>query len=258
MSRNKFVAGNWKMFTTTATARELASAVVRGLGTDDRITVAVCPPFPYLLPVAEVLRGSRILLGAQNMYPAREGAFTGEVSPSMLLDVGCRCVIVGHSERRHVLSESDDIIHAKVEVGISAGLRVILCVGETLIQRERGETEAVLDGQLMSALAGVAPDALEQITIAYEPVWAIGTGRNASPEQAEQAHAFLRGRIAKLYGEKVAQEVLIQYGGSVKSDNAASLMAQPDVDGALVGGASLKADQFLAIAAAGAAAGRPA
>lgn len=250
MPRKKFIAGNWKMYTTTARARELAAAVVRGVGQDDRVTVAVCPPFPYLLAVADVLRGSRVLLGAQNAYPAAEGAFTGEVSPAMLLDAGCRYVILGHSERRHIIGESDEFIHRKVDASLAAGISVILCVGETLQQREREETEAVLDGQLTSALNGIAQTHLDRVVIAYEPVWAIGTGRNATPEQAQQAHAFLRGRCAELFGEAAAERLLIQYGGSVKPENAASLMGQPDVDGALVGGASLRADSFLAIVAA--------
>jgi triosephosphate isomerase len=252
MPKKKFVAGNWKMYTTAAMARELATAVIRGVRKDDRVTVAVCPPFPYLLPVAEALRGSNVLLGAQNLYPVKEGAFTGEVSPSMLLDAGCRYVIIGHSERRHVLGESDEFIQRKVQAALTAGLSVILCVGETLQERERNETERVLDRQLTSGLQGLSREQVAGLVIAYEPVWAIGTGRNATPEQAQEAHAFLRRRLAELTDEKTAQAVLIQYGGSVKPENAAGLLWQPDVDGALVGGASLKADQFLAIVAAAA------
>lgn len=249
MPRKKFVAGNWKMYTTAAGARDLATAVVKGLGQKDTVTVAVCPPFPYLLPVAEALRGSRVLLGAQNVYPANEGAFTGEVSPAMLLDVGCRYVIVGHSERRHVLGESDEFIQRKAQAALTAGISVILCVGETLQERERDETEKVLDRQLSSGLQGLPREQLDRLVIAYEPVWAIGTGRNATPDQAQAAHAFLRRRLAQLVDEKTAQSVLIQYGGSAKPENVASLLSQPDVDGALVGGASLKPDLFLAIIA---------
>jgi triosephosphate isomerase len=245
--RKKFIAGNWKMFTTAATARQLAAAVVGGLGGDDRVTVAVCPPFPYLLPVAETLRGSPVGLGAQNLYPEKEGAFTGEVSPTMLTDVGCRYVIVGHSERRHKLGESDAFIHRKVHAGLAAGLTVILCVGETLEEREAGATEAVLERQVPSGLAGVSGDALARVVIAYEPVWAIGTGRNATPEQAQAAHAFIRGRVAGICGAEPAGRLTIQYGGSVKAENVPSLLHQPDVDGALVGGASLQAESFLAI-----------
>jgi triosephosphate isomerase len=235
------------MYTTDSGAVELAAAIVQGLGSEDRVSVAVCPPFPYLSKVAEVLRGSRITLGAQNMYPSQEGAYTGEVSPAMLLDVGCRYVILGHSERRHKLGESDDFIQQKVQVALASGLQVILCVGETLEEREANQTEAVLERQLVSGLANLKKEDLPALVLAYEPVWAIGTGRNATPDQAEQAHAFLRRRISRTFGEESAQAVPIQYGGSVKPDNARSLLSQPDVDGALVGGASLKADQFLEI-----------
>jgi triosephosphate isomerase len=245
--RKKFVAGNWKMFTTSASAAQLAEAVVRGVGESERVRVAVCPPFPYLARVAAVLSGSPVALGAQNVFPEKEGAFTGEVSPPMLLDVGCRYVIVGHSERRHKLGESDAFINRKVRAALAAGLDVILCVGETLEERELNRTSAVLDHQLVRALEGVDAASLARLVLAYEPVWAIGTGKNATPDQAQAAHAFLRSRVAELYGEKTAQALPIQYGGSVKPDNAAALLGQPDVDGALVGGASLDAVQFLAI-----------
>jgi triosephosphate isomerase len=249
--RKKFIAGNWKMYTDTASARQLAAGVVQGLGKEDRVTVAVCPPFPYLSVVAEVLRGSPVGLGAQNVYPEKEGAFTGEVSPAMLRDVGCRYVIVGHSERRHKLDETDEFINRKVRAALAGGLQVILCVGETLEEREANCTEGVLNEQLTGGLAEVSAEALRGVVLAYEPVWAIGTGRNATPQQAQEAHAFLRRRVGELCGADSAAGLLIQYGGSVKPDNAASLLRQPDVDGALVGGASLKADQFLAIVRAG-------
>jgi triosephosphate isomerase len=245
--RTKFIAGNWKMFTTAASARQLAGAVAQGLGASDGVHVAVCPPFPYLLPVGEVLKGSRVLLGAQDVFPEREGAYTGEVSPGMLLDCGCRYVIVGHSERRHILGETDAFVNRKVEAARSAGLRVILCVGETLADREGNRTEQVLEAQLVGGLAGLQAAALEGLVIAYEPVWAIGTGRNATPEQAQQAHAFIRRWVGSHFGEETAARLPIQYGGSAKPENVTSLLHQPDVDGALVGGASLKADQFLAI-----------
>jgi triosephosphate isomerase len=245
--RKKFVAGNWKMYTLTATARELAAAVVKKVESESRVTVAVCPPFPYLAAVAEVVRGSPVGLGAQNIFPEKEGAFTGEVSPTMLVDVGCNVVIIGHSERRHKLGETDAFINRKVKSGLAAGLTVILCVGETLEEREANRTEAVLDTQLSGGLAGLTANDLARVVIAYEPVWAIGTGRNATPDQAQAAHAFVRRRVGQLCGDAAAQALVIQYGGSVKPDNAASLMSQPDVDGALVGGASLNADQFLAI-----------
>jgi triosephosphate isomerase len=245
--RTKFIAGNWKMFTTAASARELAAAVVQGVGGLDGVHVAVCPPFPYLLAVGEILKHSRVLLGAQDVFPEREGAYTGEVSPGMLLDCGCRYVIVGHSERRHILGETDAFINRKVEAARAAGLRVILCVGETLADREGNRTEQVLEAQLAGGLAGLQAAALEGLVIAYEPVWAIGTGRNATPEQAQAAHAFIRRWVGNQFGEETAVRLPIQYGGSAKPENVASLLHQPDVDGALVGGASLKADQFLAI-----------
>jgi triosephosphate isomerase (TIM) len=216
----------------------------------DRASVALCPPFPYLALVGEILKGSCVALGAQNLYPEKEGAFTGEVSPTMLLDLGCKYVILGHSERRRMLGESDTFINQKVRVALTAGLDVILCVGETLEQRKAKQTEVVLDRQLVQGLVDVPADILTRVTIAYEPVWAIGSsGHEATPEEAEQTHALIRRRFARMYGEKSAQTLVIQYGGSVKPENAASMLS--GVDGALMGGASLKADQFLAIVRAG-------
>ena len=248
--RKKFIAGNWKMFTTATGAEKLATDVVKGFGGETRITLAVCPPFPYLERVAAVVRGSLVELGAQNIYPEKEGAFTGEVSPTMLMDVGCRHVILGHSERRHKLGETDAFINRKVHAALTAGLHVILCLGETLDEREANQTENVLDRQLTQGLAGVSAEALTRLVLAYEPVWAIGTGKNATPDQAQEAHAFLRRRVGDLCGLKAAQNLIIQYGGSVKPDNARSLLTQPDVDGALVGGASLQAGPFVDIARA--------
>lgn len=249
--RQKFIAGNWKMFTTAASGEQLAVDLLKGLGSERRVTVAVCPPFPYLAKLGSVLKGTNIALGAQNVYPEKEGAFTGEVSPAMLLDVGCKYVIVGHSERRKILGETDAFINKKVHAALTAGLEVILAIGETLEEREANQTEKVLDTQLTAGLAGINAAALAKITLAYEPVWAIGTGRNATPEQAQEAHAFIRRRVGQLIETGAADKLIIQYGGSVKADNAATLLKQPDVDGALVGGASLKADQFLAIIRAG-------
>jgi triosephosphate isomerase len=245
--RKKIVAGNWKMHTTGATAQQLAAAVVGGLGTEDRVSVAVCPPFPYLSRVADVLRGSRVALGAQNLYPEREGAFTGEVSPTMLVDVGCQYVIVGHSERRHKLGESDAFINRKVHAALDAGLRVILCVGELLEERKGKVTHRVLESQFAGGLAGVQAEQAQRLVVAYEPVWAIGTGHNAAPEEAQDAHVLLRQLVRQKFGEEIAQTLPIQYGGSVKPENVTLLLSQPDVDGALVGGASLNADLFLAI-----------
>ena len=251
-TRQKFVVGNWKMYTTAEEAGRLAKAIVEGVGIDERVSVAVCPPFPYLALVAEILKGSHVALGAQNIYPKKEGAFTGEVSPTMLLDVGCEYVILGHSERRHKLGESDAFINQKIQVALAADLQVILCVGETSDQRKEGRTEAVLDGQLIKGLAGLSADRLTRLTIAYEPVLAIGgQGHHATPQQAQESHAVIRRRFGQMFGEKSARALVIQYGGSVKPENAAALLGRPGVDGALIGGASLNADQFLAIVRAG-------
>jgi triosephosphate isomerase len=247
MPRRKLVAGNWKMNTTLAEAKALAAAVAAGVGPSPACDVAVCPPFPWLVPVGEVLNGSAVALGAQDVYSEPKGAFTGEVSPGMLLEAGCRYVIIGHSERRHVLGESDSEINHKVHAAVEAGLRVILCMGETLAERDRGLMGRVFQRQVYSALAGLTDEQFGRVVIAYEPVWAIGTGRTATPDQAQEAHAFVRGKLSSLYGEKIASELPILYGGSVTPDTAAGLFSRPDVDGGLVGGASLKADAFLAI-----------
>jgi triosephosphate isomerase (TIM) len=244
--RKKFIAGNWKMFTTASTAKALAEGVAKGV-VDNAVTVAVCPPFPWLTIVADAVQGSPVAVGGQNCHYAAEGAFTGDVSPQMLLDAGCKYVIVGHSERRHGLGESDLFLNRKVKAAAAAGLTVIFCVGEMLGEREAKQTEDVLEYQLAAGLAGLSKEAISKLVIAYEPVWAIGTGKVATPEQAQEAHAFIRKRFAVQFGEAAAHSVVIQYGGSVKPDNARELLKLPDVDGALVGGASLKADSFLAI-----------
>lgn len=244
MKRPKFVAGNWKMYTTLAGAKGLAATIASGLGEDKRTLVAVFPPFTALGTVVDALKGSAVAVGAQNCHYEKEGAFTGEVAPQMLVEAGCKYVILGHSERRHGLGETDAVLNKKLKAALAAGLHVIFCVGELLSEREAGTTEAVLDRQLSEGLAGAD---LAHVVIAYEPVWAIGTGVVATPEQAQAAHAFIRAKIGTLFGENAANAILIQYGGSVKPDNAAQLLHLPDVDGALVGGASLKADSFLAI-----------
>ncbi len=249
--RKKFIAGNWKMNTRSIDGELLAAAVVKGLGTETRVTVAVCPPFPFLARVAQTVKGTPVALGAQNCYPKDDGAFTGEVSAAMLVDVGCTYVIIGHSERRQIFKETDAFINDKVHAALKAKLKVILCIGETLDERKANQTEAVLDTQLTCSLAKITAEQLRDITIAYEPVWAIGTGVNATPQQAQDAHAFIRKRVSHLCGASAAQSLIIQYGGSVKPANAATLLGQPDVDGALVGGASLKAEDFLAIVRAG-------
>ena len=246
--RRMLVAGNWKMNTLRESAGVLAGALAAAVPAErSAVEVLVCPPFPYLTTVGDVIAGSGIGLGAQNAYFEPPGAFTGETAVEMLRDVACRYVILGHSERRHILGETDELIGRKVAAAIAGGLDVILCVGERLSERETDQTEAVLDRQLNAGLAPVDAEAMRGVVVAYEPVWAIGTGRTASPDQAESAHLHLRNRLAERYNASVAAATRILYGGSVKPDNAVSLLEQPDVDGALVGGASLKAELFLPI-----------
>jgi triosephosphate isomerase len=232
-----------------ASARQLVAGIREKLPAEPAVDVAVCPPFPYLIAVAEVIEGSPIRLGAQNVYDQAEGAFTGEVSPGMLLDVCCTYAIIGHSERRHTIGrgEDDQMLNAKLKAALESGLVPIFCIGEKLEQRDAGQTEAVLEEQLRAGLQGISADQFGGLVIAYEPVWAIGTGRNATPDQAQDAHKFARGLLGGMYNTQLAEAVRIQYGGSVKPANAEELMAQPDVDGALVGGASLKVDQFVPI-----------
>jgi len=252
MSRKLFVAGNWKMNTSRASAGELAAALAEQIGAVAEVDTAVCPPFPYLAAVGAALKGTRVALGAQDMWYEDNGAFTGEVSGAMLKDVGCTYVILGHSERRHVIGESDELINRKVLKALADGLRPIFCVGELLSEREAGQTLEVVRRQVRVGLEGVGREAAARVTVAYEPVWAIGTGRTATPAQAQEVHAMIRGLLAETYDAALAAGVRIQYGGSVKASNAAELLAQPDVDGALVGGASLKAADFAGIVTAGA------
>ena len=247
MSRKLFIAGNWKMNMDLASAKALAEALVEQIGTNDQVTLAVAPPFVYLPAVAEALQGSKIALAAQNMFYEDNGAFTGETSSAMLKDIGCSHVILGHSERRHVIGETNEIINRKVVKALGDGLKVILCVGELLEQRDAGTTNDVVAEQVRIGLEGVSAEAMADVTVAYEPVWAIGTGRTATPDQAQEVHAMIRELLGKLYGEAVAAATIIQYGGSVKPANAAELLAQTDIDGALVGGAALKAPDFAGI-----------
>ncbi len=228
-------------------ALALATAIGERCAGQTGVDVAVCPPSPYLDAVGQALGGSPVGLGAQNMYHQPDGAFTGEISGGMLVDLGCRYVILGHSERRHVLGESDEEVNRKVHAALAAGLVAIVCVGETLDEREAQRTRSVVQGQVTGSLAGISADEMERIVIAYEPVWAIGTGKVATPQQAEEVHADLRRLLETLYNNAVSTAVRIQYGGSVKPDNAGQLLAQPNIDGALVGGASLAADSFLGI-----------
>ena len=242
------------MHTDRASAVELARDVacaVADIGADG-VDVSVYVPFPYLLPVGEALSGSGVTLGAQDVYHQPEGAFTGEVSAAMLVDCGVGSVLAGHSERRHVIGEDDDLVNKKVRAALESELGVVLCVGETLEQREAGETDAVNARQVRAGLEGVSGEAMGRVTIAYEPVWAIGTGRTATPDDAQAAHETIRALVGELYGTEVARATRIQYGGSVKPGNAGELFAMPDIDGGLIGGASLKADDFAAIVRAAA------
>jgi triosephosphate isomerase len=248
--RRALIAGNWKMNLNRAEAVALAEAVAGAAGRFPNVDVVLCPPNVYLDAVGQKLRGSQVGLGAQNMHFEANGAFTGEISAAMLLDLGCQYVILGHSERRHLMGETDEQVNRKVLAALAAGLTPIVCVGELLAEREAGQTRAVIDRQFTGSLAGLSSEQMAKTVIAYEPVWAIGTGKVATPQQAEEVHLDLRGMLAKRYNEELAAAVRIQYGGSVKASNAAELLAQPNIDGALVGGASLKADEFLGIVAA--------
>ncbi len=246
--RTPIVVGNWKMNKTAAEAVELVTELkerVRGI---DNVEIGVCPPFVCLTEVSKVLKGTHIGVGGQNMYWEPEGAYTGEISAEMLLTSGCKYVILGHSERRMYFGETNETVNKKVKAALSAGLIPIMCVGETLEQRQAGLTEQVVDEHVTGGLKDLSGDEVRGVVIAYEPVWAIGTGLTATPEQAQKIHRFIRERLTNLFGVGIAQEIRIQYGGSVKPDNAGELFRQVDIDGGLIGGASLKADSFAAIA----------
>jgi triosephosphate isomerase len=245
--RNYYIAGNWKMHKTRSEAAELARALVSRLK-DGKHKYLVAPSFTSLEAVGAVVKGTNILLGAQNCAPEEQGAHTGEVSVLQLKDLGVQVVILGHSERRHNYKEDDELINKKLKLALRHGFEVILCVGELLEEREAGKAEEVCETQTVKGLAGVSPADLSRVTIAYEPVWAIGTGKTATPEDADAIHAYIRAVVGKLYGAEAAAKILIQYGGSVKPDNAAQLMAKENIDGALVGGAALKAETFVPIA----------
>jgi triosephosphate isomerase len=243
--RRPVIAGNWKMYKTAAQAEALAQAVREGASGD--VDVVMAPPFTALAAVAQVLRGSRVGLAGQNMHHEAEGAFTGEVSPPMLKDAGCSHVILGHSERRQLFGETDEGVARKTGAALSHGLTPIVCVGETLAERESARTMEVVERQVERALRGLDADQVASLLVAYEPVWAIGTGRTATPDQAQEVHAFIRRHVSGSHGAPAAAALRILYGGSVKPDNIGALMAQADVDGALVGGASLDAASFLKI-----------
>ncbi|MDE0865265.1 MAG: triose-phosphate isomerase [Rubripirellula sp.] len=251
MSRRILIAGNWKMNTRVDDATALAQGVVSGVGENPTVEVALCPPSVYLTTVAEAVAGTPVGLGGQDLYAAADGAFTGEVNAGMLTDVGCRYVILGHSERRALMGECDKQVSEKLHAALAGNLIPIVCVGETLDDREADATEKVVETQLRGSLDGLDEVRAAGIVIAYEPVWAIGTGRTASPEQAEEVHAFIRKLLSELFTDDVASQIRIQYGGSVKPGNAKELLGQPNIDGALVGGASLKAEDFLGIINAG-------
>jgi triosephosphate isomerase len=246
--RPKVIAGNWKMNKDFRQTEELIEGLKKSVNFDlQGVKVILCPPFTSLEFASRLVKGSPIAIGAQNMYFEDEGAFTGEVAPGMLKSVGCQYVILGHSERRQYFGETDEYINKKVRKALASGLTPIVCVGETLQQREQNITEQVVTMQVRGVLKDVSAADVEKLIIAYEPVWAIGTGRTATPQQAEEVHRLIRKLLLELYGAATAEQVIIQYGGSVKADNADALLWQPNVDGALVGGACLKADSFTAI-----------
>lgn len=247
MTRIPLIAGNWKMYKLQGEAADLIHALLPIVNSTDYCEVAVCPPFTSLGLVANLVRGTKLSLGAQNCYPEKEGAFTGEISPAMLKDIGCKYTIVGHSERRKYFKETDEFINRKLLKLYEHDLIPVLCVGETLEERETGKQKEVVERQIKKGLADVPEEKMRITVIAYEPVWAIGTGKNATPEQAQEMHAFIRSLIGEIYNQNLTQSVRIQYGGSVKAANVKDLMAREDIDGALVGGASLKPDLFIPI-----------
>ncbi len=247
MNRKPFIAGNWKMNKTIKEAIELINGLKRNLSDIEYVDIAVCPPFTALSDAREILIDSNIKLGAQNIYWEKEGAYTGEVSAIMLKDTGCEFVIIGHSERRKYFNETNEDVNKKIKAAFSVELIPIVCVGERLEQREQGKTFDVVKDHITGALTGLSNDDVLKLVIAYEPVWAIGTGKTATPEQAQEVHVYIRKLLSELYNEETAQSIRIQYGGSVKPENIKELMSQPDIDGALVGGASLELDSFTEI-----------
>lgn len=245
--RTPVIAGNWKLFKTIGEAIAMVNELKPLVAGNAGVEIVVAPVFTALSSVVCALANSNVRVAAQDCFWEEEGAFTGEVSPKLLKDAGCSHVIIGHSERRQYFGETDETVNKKTKSAIAAGLTAIVCVGETLAEREDDKTFAVIETQLTDGLTGLTVESLKQSIIAYEPVWAIGTGKTASDAQAQEVHAFIRGLVAKLFGKSAAADLRILYGGSVKPDNVKALMAQPDIDGALVGGASLKADSFAAI-----------
>jgi triosephosphate isomerase (TIM) len=244
MARLPFIAGNWKMNKTVGEALDLVKEFKAAISGVKEVEVAVAPPFTALHAVHKEIEGSLIRLAAQNLYWEEKGAFTGEISPLMLKEVGCQYVIIGHSERRQLFGESDETVNRRIKAALAHRLKVIFCIGETLREREEGKTFAVIEKQVSGGLKGLSDKDLKNMTLAYEPVWAIGTGKTATPEQAEEVHLFIREKVKNFYSRDVSEETRIQYGGSVTPENTKGLMSQPDIDGALVGGASLKAESF--------------
>jgi triosephosphate isomerase len=243
--KKSLIAGNWKMYKTPAESINFVSELVKDLKDYNDRDILICPPFTSLYPVSQIIKGSKIKLGAQNVYFENEGAYTGEISPLMLKDIGVEYVICGHSERRNIFKETDEMINRKVKKVIETGMNAILCVGEKLEEREKGQTFEVVENQIKNCLEGF--DKMENLVIAYEPVWAIGTGKTALPSQAEEVHIFIRELIGKMYNNEIAENLIILYGGSVKPENIDQLMKEKDIDGVLVGGACLKIDSFLRI-----------
>jgi triosephosphate isomerase len=244
-TRRPWIGGNWKMFKTIPEALSTLQELKAGIPNPLQADVVIAPPFTALPALGKSIQGGPIQLAAQNVHWAEEGAFTGEISTRMLMDVGCTYCIIGHSERRHVFGETDELIRKKVVACLKAGLKPILCVGETLEERDGGRIQEVIGRQLLEAVQGLSPEDMAKGVIAYEPVWAIGTGRSATPAEAQEVHAFIRGLLEDRFNKTLAKETRIVYGGSVTPDNIRELYAQPDIDGALVGGASLKAEKFL-------------
>ena len=244
MARMPFIAGNWKMNKTVGEAVHLVRELKTVISGVKGVEVAIAPPFTALYAVRQELEGSSILLAAQNLYWEEKGAFTAEVSPRMLKEVGCHYVIIGHSERRQFFGETDETANRRIKAALPQGLKVIFCIGETLKEREEGNTFLVIERQVKGGLMGLDHQAMRGMAIAYEPVWAIGTGKTATPDQAEEVHRFIRGKLEKLYSTEISEEIRIQYGGSVTPENIKGLMEQGNIDGALVGGASLKAESF--------------
>ena len=255
--RKPYIGGNWKMNTTSESASALTRGVIEACeAAQDAVELVVFPPAPYLVGVASIIRSrsAAVGVGAQDLYHQPEGAFTGETSVAMGVDCGCGHALAGHSERRHVIGEPDELVNAKMRAALDGGLTGVLCIGELLEEREAGRTNEVNERQLRSGLADVGQRQMDSVVIAYEPVWAIGTGKTASPEDAQNAHAFIRGLLTELYNSDVADRTRVIYGGSVKPSSAAGLFAQPDIDGGLIGGASLAVEDFAAIAKAAASA----